>query len=338
VDLQTLNRELEHDLAAFAWDQWAQIGIAASVKGHSTWAQDPEALILFTLEVARSEPRLFDEMLDWMLLNEALLSVRRLRAMRIDDTDRALLAATLAWLAVHRPRARLAGRDPEPPPELLMQLFRPPGPSAENDPSFAAAGFARTPLEPSHKSRVPDSSKPINLAFRLREILGVGIRAEVVRVLLGIDAPWVTVQALARASAFSKRNVQDALTDLAAAGVVRTVTVGNQGRYAADHEAWAALLREPPDGLAAHLDWPQLLGVLRMILRFTADPALEGLSDYLQASRIRDLLESIRPLLAFAGIPTNISPRPERIGRDLEDITGRLLGILGASSFSQQAN
>jgi hypothetical protein len=338
VDLRTLNRELESDLIAFAWDQWAQIGIAASVKEHSTWAQDPEALILFTLEVARSEPRLFDEMLDWMLVNESLLSVRRLRAMRIDDTDRALLAAALAWLALHRPRARLARRDPELPPAVLMQLFRPPGPSAENDPSFAAAGFARPLLQPSHKSRAPDSSKPINLAFRLREILGVGIRAEVVRVLLGIDAPWVTAQALARASAFSKRNVQDALTDLAAAGVVRAVTVGNQGRYAADHAAWAALLREPPDRLPAHLDWPQLLGALRMILRFTADPALEGLSDYLQASRTRDLLESIRPMLAFAGIPTNISPIPDRIGRDLEDVTGRLLSTLRASALSPQAS
>jgi hypothetical protein len=338
VDLQTLNRELERDLIGFAWDEWAQIGIAASVKEHSTWAQDPEALILFTLEVARSEPRLFDEMLDWMLLNERLLSVRRLRAMRIDDTDRALLAATLAWLAVHRPHVRLAERGADPPPALLMQLFRPPGPSVENDPSFAAAGFARPPLQPSQKSRAPDSSRPINLAFRLREILGVGIRAEVVRVLLGIDAPWVTAQALAHASAFSKRNVQDALTDLAAAGVVRAVTVGNQGRYAADREAWAALLREPPDRLPAHLDWPQLLGALRMILRFTADPAIEGRSDYLQASRTRDLLESIRPLLAFAGIPTSISATPERIGRDLEDITGGLLGILGSSAFSQQAN
>lgn len=331
MDLPRLNRELGEHLVAFAWEEWAQMGLLATPHRRSRSAQDPEALIVFTLEVARGEPRLFDEMLDWALLNEPLLSVRRLRAMCIDESDRSLLGGTLGWLAVHRPRTRLTGGTPTPSPPTLEPLFRPAGPLSEIDPSFAAAGLARPPLAPSHKSRAPEASAAINLAFRLRQILGVGIRAEVIRILLGVGAPRVTAQVLARASGYSKRNVHDALAGLTAAGVISSVTVSGEQRYAADRDAWAALLHCEASELPVHRDWRELLAALRRILRFTAQPWLGGLSDYLIASRTRDLLEAIRPELAFAGIAANISQTPEGVERDLQEVIERLLGILNAS-------
>jgi len=331
VDPRALNGRLGERLIAFAWGQWAQMGISAPARGRSQWAQDPEALIVFTLEAARGEPRLFDELLDWTLLNEGLLSVRRLRAMCIDDTDRALVAGTLGWLALRRPRPRLAGGGRKPSGADLQPLFRPAGPLGDLDPGFAAAGLARAPPAPSHKSRAPDPNEPINLAFRLRQILGVGIRAEVVRILLGVHAPRVNAQFLARASGYSKRNVHDALSGLTAAGVVTAVATGGEQRYAADRDAWAALQHSDPAALPEHRDWRELLAALRRILRFTAQPGLEGLSEYLLASRTNDLLEAIRPELALAGIPTSIGPTPEGIGRDLEEIVARLLATLNST-------
>jgi hypothetical protein len=102
MDISAHRQRLSDQLVAFAWEQWAQMGLLATPHRRSPWAQDPEALIVFTLEIARAEPRLFDELLDWMLLNEPLLSVRRLRAMCIDETDRTLTTATLAWLTPTR--------------------------------------------------------------------------------------------------------------------------------------------------------------------------------------------------------------------------------------------
>ncbi len=86
--------QLTNRLVSFAWEEWAQMGLLVAPTHTSPWTQDPEALIVFTLEAARREPRLFDELLDWMLTNETLLSVRRLRALCIDETDRKLVAAT----------------------------------------------------------------------------------------------------------------------------------------------------------------------------------------------------------------------------------------------------
>lgn len=66
-------------LLGFAWDQWAQMGVFASSDRRDRWAMDPEALLLFTLEVGRADARLFEEVSDWMIVNETLIGVRRLR-------------------------------------------------------------------------------------------------------------------------------------------------------------------------------------------------------------------------------------------------------------------
>jgi hypothetical protein len=330
MDVSTLSLRLSDQLVAFAWDEWAQMGVLATPHRCSPWAQDPEALIVFTLEVARADARLFDELMDWILVNESLLSVRRLRAMCINETDRALVAATLGWLARQRPRARLSSREPTPAATTLQPLFRSGGPVSKADEDFAAAGWTRPPLTPSHKSSPPDPSAPINLAFRLRQILGVGIRAEVVRILLSTEAPWVNAQTLARSTGYAKRNVHDALAGLSAAGVVAAFTVEGEQRYTADRSAWAALLDCQPDELPTHRDWPQLLGALRRILRWSEQPELATMSDYLRASRARDLIETIRPDLAFAGIPVDLSPSPENTMRELEEVVERLLAKIGA--------
>jgi hypothetical protein len=332
MDVSTLSRRLSDQLVAFAWDEWAQMGVLATPHRRSPWAQDPEALILFTLEVARAEPRLFDELMDWMLVNESLLSVRRLRAMCIDETDRALTAAALAWLARQRPQARLNSREPAAAATTLQPLFRLGGPMRAPDEDFAAAGWLRPPLSPSHKSSPPDPMVPINLAFRLRQILGVGIRAESLRVMLSIDASWVNAQTLARSTGYAKRNVHEALAGLSAAGVVAAFTVGGEQRYTANRPAWSALLGCTADDLPVRRDWPQLLGILRRILRWSSRPELATMSDYLCASSARDLIEGIRPDLAFAGIPVDLSPSPENTSRELEEVIESVLTTMSADS------
>jgi hypothetical protein len=325
LDVSTLSRRLSDRLVAFAWDEWAQIGVFATARRHSPWTQDPEALIVFTLEVARAEPRLFDELMDWMLINEPLLSIRRLRAMRIDETDVTLSAAMLGWLARRRPRARLSGRGSAGSAATPQQLFRSGGPMSETDEDFAAVGLLRPPLSPSHKSSPPDPAAPINLAFRLRQILGVGIRAEVIRILLTKDVPWINAHTLAQSTGYAKRNVHDALVSLSTAGVVTVLTVGGEQRYTADRPAWASLLGYKHDEFPAHRDWRQLLGALRRILRWSEQPELETASDYLRASSARDLLETIRPDLAFAGFPIEPSPSLDNTLSEVEKLIESVL-------------
>lgn len=66
--------------------------------GDDHWAADPEALILFTLQIGRRDPRLFDEVLDWVALNQKVLSLQRLRNLAARfPVDADLVAAVVAW-------------------------------------------------------------------------------------------------------------------------------------------------------------------------------------------------------------------------------------------------
>jgi hypothetical protein len=325
MDLTAFSDRLSMQLLDFAWDEWAQMGVSATAHHESHWAQDPEALLVFTLEVARADPRLFDELLDWALHNEGLLSVRRLRAMCIDETDRALVAATISWLGRRRPRARLRSSEHHQVQSDLELLFDGRPAVGDADPDFAAQGLLRPPAEPSRKSQAPDLRSPINLDFRLRAMLGVGIRAEVVRIMLCVHAPWMTAGALARTSVYAKRNVHDALAGLADAGAISVFTTSGEQRYTIDKSAWAALLDLAPTKLPSHREWPQLLAVLRTILRWSRQPDLIEASEYLRASATRQLLEHIRPELAFAGVKTNLRATAAEAPAALEKVVQDIL-------------
>jgi hypothetical protein len=281
------------------------MGVLAATQRRQRWVADPEALLLFTFEVGRNDARLFDEVLDWLLVNERLLSVQRLRNLCRDDTDRNLAQASLDWLALRRPRARLAAqRSASPQDDPLRPLFRESRVHVGRpDEAFARHGWVKPDTEPSHKSRAPDLLAPINLSFRLRQILGVGARAEVVRVLLTTGDVRMNAQAITTPVAYAKRNVHDALASLHAAGVADTFTFGNERRYGIDRDRWAALLGLSVGELPLRREWPQMLYAMRLLARWLEDESRAALSAYMLASEARVLAEQIEPELLFAGVP-----------------------------------
>ncbi len=83
--LQGFRERLEEAVHGLLWKQWSLLGVSATAPPEDRWLADPEALTLFTLEAARSEPRLFDEVLDWLVTNGASLDIQRLK--NICDRD-----------------------------------------------------------------------------------------------------------------------------------------------------------------------------------------------------------------------------------------------------------
>jgi hypothetical protein len=312
--ISDLRRTARDRLVAFAWDEWAQMGVSASARRADGWAQDPEALLLFTFEVAREDPRLFGEVLDWLALNERLVSVQRLRNLCRGDADRTLADAALSWVAHSNHQTERRPRSAESVRSPAVQLFR----DVKADPrradaAFRAHGWLMPPAVRSGKSQVPNLQAPINFAFRLRQLLGIGARAEAARFLLTVHAPSVTAQVVTESAAFAKRNVHEALAALHWAGVIDAVTVGNEQRYRIDRERWETLLGLPVDGLPAERPWPQLLHALRALVRWLEDEQHERLSPYMRASEARTLAEEIGPELRYAGVRI---PDGGRLGAD----------------------
>lgn len=288
-------------LSTFLWNEWGQMGVLAASSERSPWAADPEALLLLSFEAGREEPRLFEEVLDWLHANERLISVQRMRNLVRDDSDRALVEAVLGWLGQKRRRPRLEARsglsgDGQPQPFFRQSRL----PINDPDPAFFAQGLLKPRSEPSGKSQSPDVRLPINFAFRLRLLLGIGVRAEAARVLLTAQAPRVDVQTLAASTGYNKRNVQEGVSSLKAAGVLESWEVGNEHRFEAPRESWARFLEL--ERLPQHVDWPQLFSAYRRIIRWLADPANQDLSDYMLSSEARTLAEEVSPDLRFAGI------------------------------------
>lgn len=304
MSVSTLRDSVTTRLLGFAWDQWAQLGVFAPTNRRDQIAADPEALLLFTFEIARSDPRLFDEVLDWLLTNERLVSGQRLRNLCRDDDDRDLVEAALLWLARQQPRARAA------PPRTRERHVTEPRPLfyevaqevREPDQSFLAVGLVKPTTVPSKKSRPPDPDTPINFAFRMRHLFGLGSRAEIARYLVTAPVTDASALGIADAAAYAKRNVNETLTSLVASRIVTTYEHGNERRYYLDRAMWGQFLRFQPSGWPTYRDWPRLLGAARQLSRWLHDAALEDLSPYMLASNARAFMERLEPDLAPAGV------------------------------------
>lgn len=303
-----LRDEVVEALLALAWDQWSQLGVSSAAPAQrEERAADPEALLLFTFEVGRNDPRLFDEVLDWLALNEQLVSVHRLRNLSVDPTDRALAEVALGWSAASRGRGRPT-LEPRAHPAQLDPLF--PGattPTENVDEIFARHGLARTPLEASGKSRAPRLHDPISFAFRLRRLLGVGVRAEVIRALLTIRAQRLSGKVITASAAFAQRNVREGLSQLVEAGVVDVVEISDDRYYSVHHTDWASLLGMPaaPD-LPFHYDWIPTYRALTRVVRWLQQPGLDDLTPYLRASQARALVDTIAADLRYTGTPVAV--------------------------------
>ncbi len=306
MSISETRERLFSSLLDFARDEWAQMGVFLTGGRRDTWAQDPEALLVFSLEIARDDARLFDELLDWIRVNGDIISGRRLGALAGHDPALPIVRAAVEWAAQHGSPLRFGSgsvtAEGEPVP-----LFRDAGLPGRADEIFLAQGFLKPPTAPSGKSSAPNVELPINLAFRLRRHFGVNTRAEIVRFFLTTGVPDATALAISAAAASTKRNVSDALANLAAAGDVERYWVGNEARYRLDRERWARFLGLDPDRIPSHRDWPQLLHALAAIRRFLARADLDELTDYQRASEARQLVSGLTPALAHAGVSVSDS-------------------------------
>jgi hypothetical protein len=312
MPISELRGKVSRGLLDFAWRQWAQIGVSATVAGADRWAVDPEALILFTIGIGRRDPRLFDEMLDWMAFNHELLSMQRLRnlAGRF-PVPAGLVAAVAAWTRqgglLNLPASQQTdpGRLGEPvfSPDVLAFVSQP-------DPVFAEHGFIRPHAARTGKSHGPNPALPVNLSFRLRHLFGPGGRSETTRVLLTCRYGPLDAARIADEAGFAKRNISDVLTSLTTSGVIRAAWAGNERQFTAHRERWALFLDlTGPADLPSFVSWVHLLPAALEISQWLDAKADTTESDYLIASQARSLMNRLSRDLEAAEVDTR-HPQP----------------------------
>ena len=310
--ISELRERTRQGFLEFAWRQWAQAGLSANVAGLDDWAIDPEALILFTIAVARRDPRLFDEMLDWLAVNRRLLSMQRLKNLSSRfPVDAHLVGAVIAWageppttqwLKSQRAAGQVRANVPVFSPDVLGFVREP-------DPTFAEYGYIRPRATRSGKSKEPDIKIPANFAFQLRHLFGPSSRSEVMRVLLTLRDGLLDAARISDECAFAKRNVNDTLTSLVTSRVVKARWSGNERHFTAYQDKWAALLEVGPSGkeMPSFVSWVHLFPAALEIIAWLDDEAEAKDSDYLVSSRARSLMQCVTRDLEIAGI--DVSPK-----------------------------
>lgn len=315
MSLESLRKETNEKLLRFLWRQWSQLGVRGNVEFEDQWIIDPEALLLFTMDVGRMAPRLFDEVIAWAMGNDRWVSMQRLKNIAKSakgETKRALAAfATLVdaddtkhrWRTISRIHNIIDGQgepffiDPNGEPLPLIGEF---------DQSFQKYGFARS--KPRIGSFLPKArmGSSANLMFKLRSLFGLGPRAEVMAYL--ISHPYGKASVISRSVVYSQPSVLDTLIDLAKAGFI---SFHAHGICSADNVRWQRFLELPT--LPVWVEWPRIFTGLLDIARCLRTVLPKASSEYLLKSEILSLSERLRDSLAFTGLG---NPFEKQLGLD----------------------
>ena len=319
--LRTFKSEFLNRLLDLLWHQWSALGVAGRGGQAEPSILDPEALLVFTCTMGRHEPRLFDEMVDWLQENGRFINVMRLKRILASEpfAGGRVVAAVAACLskgaeaAKWRLLAESAGTPPAMEEFFIASDGKPLSVPGAREPHFARAGFKRGPLRLRGYSQKFSAASPACLALRLRALLGVSVRCEIVLYLLTHEAAHPS--RIAREAYYFDRAVQSTLVDMSQSGVVQLRASGREKHYWLIPKPWAALLSHP-EPFPAWTTWPALFSALEQIWWKLQDPRLEQLTPLVLSSELRHLMIQVRPALERARFDKVLSDDRPRLGED----------------------
>lgn len=316
------------NILAFLWRQWSALGVLGEARTEDPWIIDPEPLLLFTLEIGRYEPRLFDEVLDWLVVNGKWIDLQRLRGILKgkDETLTKLTGAVAIFLTEKSDERKWQNLAKSCKPEMwkasdraeslfLIKDGKRHPPSPEPDLSFLSCGFNRPEIKIRRLTREVPVTSQRTIRFLLRALFGVGSRAESLTYLLTNEGGHPAE--VARAIGISVRGTQDTLIDLSRSGLVLTRTRGKRKiEYWLSHERWWEFLTKgsiTEIKKPIWIDWISLYSALSKVWAALNELAREELSDYMRSSKLRDSMETVGNEFLKSGL--DIPPIP---GRDIK--------------------
>ena len=297
-------------LLGILWRQWTALGVSGHGVPWEGSVIDPEALLIFSCTVARHEPRLFDAMTEWMRISSRFVSVQRIKRMLKDESfagEAALQAvAAVAKTSAHDAKwdrliDHTAGRHTEKDPLFFLRDGQPVPVLRKEDPVFARYGLLRDRFEARGVAQ-PFRPEPVsNLLLRLRALLGVNARCEIL-LFLALNEQG-SPRAMARDCYYYPATVAKALAEMDQSGYVVSRVEGRHRYYRLVSELWTDLfIGEVPR--PAWIVWARLFGALERIWALLNREGLADRSALAQASLLRRILkQSVVPQLERCGLP-----------------------------------
>ncbi|MEK6544019.1 MAG: hypothetical protein AABZ44_06250 [Elusimicrobiota bacterium] len=321
----------EH-LLTFLWKQWTALGVLGTTGSEDNWIIDPEPLLIFSLEMGRYEPRLFDEILGWLWTNGQLVDTTRLRNLLSTSNDLQslrLIGGSLGYLGHVIPQRKWHGlssyclkefqavvknkTSPYPIEPLFKEKNGNPYPLETETPSDAFLDFYLNKRDTEWLRQTPPV--PINaqagLRFFLRSFFGVGARSECILYLLTHEGGHPSE--IAPATGFSWLAIRQALEGLLNSGLVQSRMTGSGKRleYWLSHARWWDFLAysgQNETQKAKWVDWIAICPALSQTWRSIDGLAQGKESDYMRNSKLQDALEVLHREFIRAGL--DLPPLP----------------------------
>ena len=326
--LISFRTDFQSRLVDLLWRQWGALGVSGSAPPYSGGSLlDPEALLLATLRWARADPRLFDEVFDWLVDRGDWINLQRLSRIRQDhdDKDDSVLAALAEHLAQqssnHKWKSLIRGtRRNEPSP-----LFWKEGHFGDSDPIFLNWGWNRPSVHHRGLGGDPRMDNPCNLILRLRALFGRQSRAEVMAWLLTHETGHPA--AIARDVAYFTRSVQLTLNELERSGLVRSHRRGREKYFSLDRRQWTFLREDEITEWPRWIGWPRLFKLLADASDILSDESFMDASDQAQSIELRSRLQF--ELLHDTGVSGWLTrPIAAKGGAGVEEVCTRLNALL----------
>ncbi len=264
--LRTLNHLLD-----LIWSQWTTLGVSGNAPVTQKWVLDPEALVLFTCNTGRYEPRAFDSMLEWLSINQRFLNVQRLKTIhrRENFEGKQLLAAIAHLLMKPSSKAKWKGFSDKIflQPTKTESLFKLKDGNSyplleDSDVAFKNAGFIRHGFQNRNTVGHFRPDYPANLIMKLRALFGLNSRCEIIAYLYTHSEANPTE--IASYTYYSPKAIYNAITDMEKSGALARRTKGRASLYSLETNTWETLLS--PEGVSAEwMNWPTVFRTIEII-------------------------------------------------------------------------
>ncbi len=302
MSLKNYREELADLFLHLLWRQWCTYGVFGSSEPARKLIIDPEALILLTCSIGRSDPRLFDEMVDWISINWELVNVSRINFMlkRHRWIGSGAIAALSNWMMINMGKKTkwvsltAVGKQETQAPLASFFLDRSGGEMAKfgnPEPSFAEYGFFRGELKLRKQTLDFHPDIPSNLLLALRSFFGTNVRAEIVAYLL--SNPGGTYPSLlAREISSYQKTVHQALVSMARSGLVESRDVGREKIFVLVPRL-ASALQSSTSGKPIWINWVPLCVLFENVWSKASDNSFLKQKASIQSIELR---ESLSPL------------------------------------------
>ena len=216
------------------WSVWTELGVPGTTRAHQDVVIDPEPLIVFTPLLARNDSRLLGLAFDWCISHAGHISAARMNGLAkvVSEPVRRELAAFNGCLTEYKVR------------------WKP-----------AASGLN---LVQTRKTMALPTERPALLAFRLRGLAGVSVRADILCRLLMAPTNGLDSHAV-RPSGSARRTVEVALADLLELGVVTAQGTSRRRRFHLRNRQDLSRFCHAEN--LQWWDWTEILSVLEMLQR-----------------------------------------------------------------------